>query len=106
MPEVQDIRDILKNNNSTISTEDKLKYRDKLASYNISLALFNPFTKEVEDFNYGTFKFMEEELHIKNDRNTEIQEAIRAFMKSKEPAKLTEDEQKELEILKTLEFTG
>lgn len=105
MPEVQDIRNILKNN-STISTEDKHKHRDKLASYNISLALYNPVTMKVEDFNYGTFKFMEEELHIKNDRNDEIQEVIKAFMKSKEPVTLTEAEQKELEILKTLEFTG
>lgn len=106
MPEVQDIRNTLRDNNSTISIDDKLKHRDTLASYNISLALYNPVTREVEDFNYGTFKFMEEELHIKNDRNAEIEEVIRAFMKPKEPVKLSEEIQKELEILKTLEFTG
>jgi hypothetical protein len=104
MPEVQDIRNILRDNNSTISIDDRLKHRDKLASYNISLALYNPVTREVEDFNYGTFKFMEEELHIKNDRNAEIEEVIRAFMKPKEPVKLSEEIQKELEVLKTLEF--
>jgi hypothetical protein len=104
MPEVQDIRNTLRDNNSTISVDDRLKHRDKLASYNISLALYNLVTREVEDFNYGTFKFMEAELHIKNNRNAEIEEVIRAFMKPKEPVKLSEEIQKELEVLKTLEF--
>jgi uncharacterized protein YcaQ len=47
---------------------------------------------------------MEAELHIKNDRNAEIEEVIRVFMKPKEPVKLSEEIQKELEVLKTLEF--
>jgi hypothetical protein len=104
MPEVQDIRKILRDNNSTISLEDKLKYRDKLASYNISLALYNPVTREVEDFNYGTFKFMNNELYIKNSRNTEIGDVIKGFMEKKKSAKISKAIRKELEMFKTMEI--
>jgi hypothetical protein len=75
IPEVQDLKEYLETNRD-FNDPVRKQARDKLDSYNVYVAIYNPILNKIDDLYYGFFKFMYKECGIDSSRDKEIETAI------------------------------